>query len=224
MSRYLKWAAAVALIGGALVAGADIAVEHASAPYIYASAAAAPTTTVAMVLGASVYQNGTLSPILAARADKAAQLYLAGKVQKILVTGDNSLLSHNEVNPVGKYLENLGIPKSDIFLDHAGFDTYSSMYRAKEVFDVTNVTIVSQPFHLARAVYIARALGLNATGVEAAGNNEVYNSLREIPATLKALFDLYTHRVPEYLGTVYPISGDGSPTWADTTTSLTLHN
>ena len=236
MKHYLTWAAAAVLGASALMLALIMYVQQASAPYIFASVASAPKSTAALVLGASVYQDGTLSPILAARADKAAELYFAGKVQKILVTGDNSRLSHNEVNPVGKYLMNLGIPKADIFLDHAGFDTYSSMYRAKVVFDVSKVTIVSQPFHLARAVYLARSLGIDATGVDAAGEPEAYNSLREVPATIKALIDLAINRQPQYLGAQYNIEGEGSPTWADATstpaagtsteatTSLILHN
>lgn len=184
------------------------------APYIYSSAPQAPTTTVAMILGAAVMQSGELSPILRERADRGAELYMLGKVKKILVTGDNSALSHNEVNPVGNYLAARGIPKGDIFLDHAGFDTYSSMYRARDVFGVTDVIIVSQPFHLARAVLIARRLGLTAYGVGAGSGTElVYNTLREIPATLKAIFDLTFSRIPKYLGPQFPITGDGSETW-----------
>ena len=174
-----------------------------------------------MVLGASVYQNGTLSPILSARADRAIELYRLGKVKKILVTGDNGDLAHNEVNPVGNYLVARGIPKEDIFLDHAGFDTYSSMYRAREIFRIKEMLIVSQPFHLARAVYIARALGLTAYGVEAGGEPTPYNTLREVPATIKALADLYLKREPKYLGEQYPIEGRGNDTWADMPLSTT---
>lgn len=205
----------VALLGLALLVLPYAWLKEAEAPLMYAGAAEAPTSTAALVLGASVYQNGELSPVLKARADAAAALYQVGKVSKILVSGDNSHLSHNEVNPVGKYLLSLGIPKQDIFLDHAGFDTYSSMYRAKEVFGVRSLLIVSQPFHLPRARFIARALGIEAAGVEAEGNSSAYNTLREMPATLKAAFDVATRRVPQYLGEAYPIEGDGSPTWAD---------
>jgi len=189
-------------------------VEFKTSTYIYDSTDTVPTTEVALVLGASVTGEGDLSPILKERADEAIALYNAHKVKKILVTGDNATLSHNEVDPVGKYLVAQGIPKQDVFLDHAGFDTYSSMYRAKDVFNITNMTIVSQPFHLPRSLYIAHQLGITAYAVPA-GNGEllVYNYAREIPATLKAQYDLIFSRVPKYLGTVYPISGDGSDTW-----------
>lgn len=175
---------------------------------------ALPHTEVALVLGASVSSGGVLSAVLKERADEAIALYKAGKVDKMLVTGDNATLSHDEVDPVGKYMVSQGIPKAGIFLDHAGFDTYSSMYRARDVFIVHSMTIVSQPFHLPRAVFIARALGIDAYGAGASQNGLlIYNSLREIPASDKALFDLMFARVPKYLGEQYPITGDGSATW-----------
>src|SRR3989344_8529049 len=100
--------------------------------YITTTIDSVPQTEVALVLGASVYR-GRPSPILAERADTAIALYREGKVGKILVTGDNGALSYDEVTPVRKYLLDAGIAPQDIFLDHAGFDTYSSMYRAREV-------------------------------------------------------------------------------------------
>lgn len=219
MRRYLIWGLASLLVAAALISIPYLYLQKEMAPFTFASSDDAPTSTAAMVLGASVYQNGDLSPVLKARADTAAKLYEVHKVAKILVSGDNSKLSHNEVNPVGKYLESLGIPKEDIFLDHAGFDTYSSMYRAKEVFDVRFLTIVSQSFHLPRALFAARMLGIDAVGVEAPGESTLYNVMREMPATVKAMLDLLGKRVPEYLGEQYPITGDGSATWADATTT-----
>jgi len=191
-----------------------VSVPYQVEKYIYGSVESVPTTTVALVLGASVKQNGELSPVLRQRADRGIELYMAGKVLKILVTGDNSEVSHNEVNPVGKYMVARGVPKQDIFLDHAGFDTYSSMYRARDVFGVKSVTIVSQPFHLSRAVLIARWLGLDAYGAAAGSGEEfLYNTIREMPATLKAFFDLAFYRTPKYLGPQFPIEGDGTNTW-----------
>jgi SanA protein len=223
--RFWLTGLALVLLCAGVVIALLIFVETKASPYVYESAEAAPTSTVALVLGASVYQNGSLSPVLSARADRALELYRAGKVKKILVTGDNGDLSHNEVNPVGNYLLERGVPKGDIFLDHAGFDTYSSMYRARDVFEVHDMLVVSQPFHLARAIFIARELGMNARGVKAAGEATPYNSLREIPATLKALLDLGVSRAPKYLGSQYPVSGDGSATWADSTSTpqIPLH-
>lgn len=200
-------------------------VDITTAPYIYSADATPGKTTVALVPGASVSSNGTLSPVLKERADRAAQLYESGVVSKILVTGDNSTLQYDEVYPVGKYLLALGIPEQHIFLDYAGFDTYSSMYRARDVFGVRDVIIVSQRYHLPRAVYIARALGLDARGIDASqGEQYLAYSLREIPASLKAVFDVLTKRPPEYLGHQFPVSGDGSATWVGSAQMIYFHN
>lgn len=203
-----------------LVLAAFLYVGSDAKPYIYASVAEVPEAEVALVLGASVTSAGALSPVLKERAQTAVELYTAGKVSKILVTGDNSTLSHNEVNPVGNYLTAAGIPKSDIFLDHAGFDTYSSMYRARDVFGVRRVVVVSQAFHLPRAIYVARRLGIKAYGVDAGkGEGFLFNYVREVPASVKALLDLSFARVPKYLGEEFSITGDGSATWYDATST-----
>ncbi len=181
---------------------------------MYSSVAAVPEAQVALLLGASISADGTPSVVLKERADKAIDLYRAGKVKKILVSGDNGTQQYDEVYPVGKYLRAVGIPESDIFLDYAGFDTFSSMYRAKTVFDAPSIIVVSQRFHLPRALYIAHRLGLVAYGIDAGGNEHYLdNFLREIPASVKALFDVYDGRLPKYLGAQYPVSGDGSDTW-----------
>lgn len=180
---------------------------------IYTDVADVPNAEVAIVPGASVYA-GKPSPILAARADAAIELYMRGTVQKILVTGDNGALSHDEVTPVRKYLLDAGVRPEDIFLDHAGFDTYSSMYRAKAVFQASSAIIVTQDFHLPRALFIAQSLDISSYGFVAAGNDStVFDYVREIPASGKALLDLITHRYPKYLGQPYPLTGDGQATW-----------
>ncbi len=208
------FAVAILVLAASFYMGSD------TKPYIYASVADVPQAEAALVLGASVTSAGALSAVLKERAQTAVELYAAGKVGKILVTGDNSTLSHNEVNPVGNYLTAAGIPKDDIFLDHAGFDTYSSMYRARDVFGVRSMVIVSQAFHLPRAIYVARRLGLKAYGVDAGeGESFFFNYAREVPASVKAFLDLAFARVPKYLGEQYPITGDGSSTWYEATTT-----
>jgi SanA protein len=186
---------------------------------IYESATAVPVAPVALVLGASVASNGVLSPVMKERADAALLLYNTHKVSKILVSGDDGTPFYDEVYPVGKYLLGAGVPQSDIFLDYAGFDTYSSMYRAKAVFDVSSMIVVSQRFHLPRALFIAHSLGITATGFDASQPGELYlsNSLREIPAVIKALFDVAIARVPKYLGQTFPVTGSGSATWVGNT-------
>ena len=187
-------------------------VTHSS---IFYTSRALPPKQVALVLGASVRANGTLSTVLQERADKAIELYNIRAVSKILVSGDNSSVAHNEVYPVGKYLVSHGIPVSDIFLDYAGFDTYSSMYRAKNIFGVTSMIVATQRFHLPRALYIAHKFGIDAVGLDVSevGDNYFTNALREIPATVKAVFDLLIGRIPYYLGPTFFVTGDGTATW-----------
>jgi SanA protein len=181
--------------------------------YTYQDPSGAPQADAALVLGASVYE-GQPSPVLEARAQAAVDLYLMGKVKKILVTGDNGALSHDEVTPVRKFLLAAGVAPEDIFLDHAGFDTYSSMYRARAVFDAKSVVITTQAYHLPRALFIARSLGLDASGVVAANHGvSLFDYVREIPASWKAIIDLVVRRQPKYLGAPIPLSGDGQSTW-----------
>lgn len=178
--------------------------------YIYNSASDAPNAEVALIPGAAILPSGAPSSIFIDRVDTAIDLYKEGKVSKILVSGDNSTVSHNEVNPVRLYLLNKGISDQDIFLDHAGFDTYSSMYRARDIFGVTSILITTQSFHLPRAVFIARRLGIQAYGVRAdVGHILFRNYVREVFADEKAMFDLVFHTKPKYLGDTIPITGDG---------------
>ncbi|MDO8576180.1 MAG: ElyC/SanA/YdcF family protein [bacterium] len=211
--RYYRTTFVVILGLIALAMMVPIVIRIAVEPFIVPSIRDVPRTDAALVLGASVYR-GSPSPILAERADVAIALYKAGKVSKILVTGDNGALSYDEVTPVRKYLLDAGIASQDIFLDHAGFDTYSSMYRAREVFLARSLTIVTQDFHLPRALWIARHLGLEAYGIIAeGGEHSPYDYLREIPASIKALFNVLTDRQPKYLGPTLPLSGNGEETW-----------
>lgn len=213
LGTYLQLAFAAVLAVFVAIILVPITMRSSMESYMYSSIQDVPRTDVALVLGAAV-RRGQPTPVLEERAYRAIELYRAGKVGKILVTGDNSALTHDEVTPVRKYLIDAGIPAGDIFLDHAGFDTYSSMYRARDVFQADSVTIVTQDFHLPRAVYIARHLGLTAYGMKAR-NAGVYmkNYWREIPASVKALGELLINRKPKYLGEPIPITGDGSTTW-----------
>ncbi len=180
--------------------------------YVFSSVERAPHANAILVLGASV-ARGIPSPVLAERTDTAIALYQSGKAPKILVTGDSADISHDEVTPVRKYLTQAGIPSSDIFLDHAGFDTYSSMYRARDVYQSKSLLIVTQDFHMPRALWIARRLGIPAYGVVAGSGGSIYDYTREIPASTKALIDVIFERVPTHLEPIVPLSGDGAATW-----------
>lgn len=190
--------------------GSNIVIHASTKAYMYDDVSAVPNAAVALIPGAAVLRSGALSPIFIDRVDMAIQLYKAGKVSKILVSGDNSTESNNEVNPVRLYLISEGVPDEDIFLDHAGFDTYSTMYRARDIFGVTSVVVSTQSFHLPRAVFIARRLGMDAYGMNAdVGNILFRNSVREVLAQEKAVIDLLLNRKPKFLGEKIPIEGDG---------------
>jgi SanA protein len=200
-----------ALLVGAYALLVPIVMRAAVAPYTHDTVESVPRSDVALVLGASVVR-GAPSPVLAERADAAIALYRSGKVSKILVSGDSRVISHDEVTPVRKYLVAAGIRGEDIFLDHAGYDTYSSLYRARSVFLVGSLTIVTQDFHLPRALWIARRLGLNAQGVVAGGESSFSDNVRELLASQKALLDVFLDRQLQGLS-VIPLSGNGQGTW-----------
>ena len=178
--------------------------------YIYNEVEATPEAEAVLIPGAAIFPDGSLSPVFLDRVDMAIKLYEAKKVSKILVSGDNSTDSHNEVNPVRLYLIDKGIPENDIFLDHAGFDTYSSMYRARDIFGVTSMLISTQSFHLPRAIFTARQLRIEAFGVKAdVVHIRFRNYLREVLANEKAVLNLIFDRKPKFLGEEIPITADG---------------
>lgn len=169
-----------------------------------------------LVPGASVTSTGLLSPVYKQRADKAVEIYLMGKATVILVSGDNGEVSYNEVTPAVSYLtKEKGIPTSDVFSDYAGFDTYSSVYRAKEIFQVRSLIVVSQAEYLPRALYLAKAVGIEVQGVSAGDEISFRGWFRERLASVKAFFDAVTHHESKFLGDKIPISGDGRESRGD---------
>ncbi|HEX3033318.1 MAG TPA: ElyC/SanA/YdcF family protein [Bacillota bacterium] len=177
----------------------------------------APSAQTAIVLGAGVYPGGQVSPILKDRLDTGIQLYRTGKVKKMLLTGDHGQKQYDEVNAMRAYVLEQGIPPADVFLDHAGFDTLDSIYRAREIFAVRDAIVVTQEFHLARALYMTQELGLKASGVIADRQpyaNMEYIKAREFLARNKAFIQLnILHSGPKFLGPAIPIDGDGRQTW-----------
>jgi vancomycin permeability regulator SanA len=187
-----------------LQAGADLWVRHDAAGHTY-SEADVPAAPVALVLGAQVYDDGSPSPFLAARLEIARRLYADGKVKAILVSGDNRVYRYNEPGAMFRWLLARGVPSDRIVLDFAGFDTYDSCDRAKRIFGVRQLIVVTQSYHLDRAVTLCRELGVRATGV---GDDSVRiyrapwrNSVvRERGAVVKAVLDVLSHRDPVFLG------------------------
>lgn len=161
----------------------------------------APERDVAIVFGAEVLPDKTPSRFLRARLDLAYALFVAGKVKVILVSGDNGEVHYNEPDVMRNYLIGRGVPESKVVADYAGFDTYDTCVRAVRIFGVTKATLVTQSYHLPRALATCRTIGLDAIGV---GDDSVKDStatwrdgaLREIPAGIKMAYDLISRRQP----------------------------
>jgi SanA protein len=193
------------------VAIPNVIVIRAAADYIVKNPEQAPQAQAAIVLGAGVDQNGVPSLMLADRLDIGIKLYKLGKVKKLLLSGDPV-----QVKVMLEYALARGIPDSDIFTDSAGLNTYYSMYRAANVYQVKSALVVTQGFHVARAVYTARKLGLQAVGVLSdiqPYGIEIGWKVRDWLARVKAVIQLdITHPQPSGLLPVVPIDGDGRRT------------
>ena len=166
-----------------------------------------------IVLGCRVWSDNTPSAMLSDRLKRGVELYKAGAAPKLLMSGDHGREDYDEVNVMRKYAEEEGVDSKDIFTDHAGFSTYETMYRAKEVFKAKKVIIVTQSYHLYRAVYDAEKLGLEAVGVASYerdyDSKQPYRDVREIAARCKDFIYCIFKPKPTYLGEVIPINGDG---------------
>ncbi len=181
--------------------------------YIYSDTRAVPSCYTAIVPGALVSNTGYPSNFLQDRLDAAIELYKQKKIKRFLLSGDHGTPNYDEVNGMRKYLLSKNVETKDIFLDHAGFDTYNSMIRAKEIFQVTDAIIVTQDFHLPRAIYIAKSKGLNAFGIKA--DKQDYPGInrlrfREKLAMVKAFIEISINKKPRFLGEKIPITGNSA--------------
>ena len=204
-----------AIMGIVIFLAIQLFIVQSAKKYIIHDSSAAPVSDAVIVLGAMIYRSGAPSPILRDRLDYGYELYIQGKAKKILVSGDHGQSNYDEVNVMKNYLLGLGVPSEDIFMDHAGFNTYDSMYRAKSIFCVGSLLISTQEFHMSRAVYIARQLGIDAYGYPCEDKpiySMGYLNRREALARLKAFWDTLIKRAPQYLGDTMPIEGDGRMT------------
>ena len=173
-------------------------------------ASGAPSRPIAIVFGAGLWRDGSPTPVLRDRVATAVDLYFQGKVDKVLMSGDNSFEYYNEPGAMKEYARKLGMPEEAIVLDFAGKRTYDTCYRAREVFGVSEAILVTQSFHLPRAVYTCNKLGVDAIGV--AADRRIYRrrsnffwSTRELPATLVALWETNVTKPVPVLGTPEPI-------------------
>ncbi len=164
-----------------------------------------------IVPGAAVYQNSIPSPMLQDRLEVAFEIYQKKIVPKILVSGDHGKAYYDEVSVMRAYLIEKGVPPEDIFMDYAGFDTYQTLYRARDIFQVKKAVIATQDFHLYRALYIGEKLSIELDGVDSAirdYHNSAWNRAREYLARVKAFLECEIFKPePEFLGDVIPISG-----------------
>ncbi|WP_437292318.1 SanA/YdcF family protein [Sorangium sp. So ce406] len=197
------------LVVGAALCGARLWVGRSAS--IYRALDAVPRGEVAIVPGALVWPNGTPSPALEDRLAAALDLYRAGKVRRILVSGDHGRVGYDEPNAMRAWLVRRGVPSGDVFMDHAGLRTLDTMQRAARVFGVRDAVVCTQEFHLPRALYLARAAGFPAVGY--AADRRVYanadlDARRELLATALTLLDTWIGRAPRFLGPPVPIQGD----------------
>ena len=205
------------LLGCLAAWGIALAVRSAAKDNILTAQEAAQLTDVdcILVLGCGVRDDGTPSHMLEDRLRRSMELYELGASQKLLMTGDHGQTDYDEVNTMKAFAVDGGAAAEDVFMDHAGFSTYESIYRAKEIFQAEKIIIVSQEYHLYRAIYIARQLGLEAYGVSADYRNYSGQAMRDVREVLARVKDFGTcifKPKPTYLGEAIPIWGDGNLT------------
>ena len=192
------------MVAGPTIFGCEWWMRARSEGHIY-SAQDVPAAPVALVLGTQVYEGGEPSAFLVGRLEIAQRLYATGKVRALLVSGDHMNWDYDEPGTMRAWLVEHGVPANRVVLDHAGFDTYDSCARARRIFGVTRAIVVTQSYHLPRAVALCRHFGVDATGV---GDETVkrfrlpwlISATREHGASVKAVLEVVTGRDPVHLG------------------------
>ena len=208
--RVLRALLLLVLVAAAAVLGGSVYVVWSARAEILSQEEAPPANLdCILVLGCGVHADGTPTPMLRSRMTRAVELYQAGWADKLLLSGDNSRADYNEVATMKTLALEGGVPEEDIVLDHAGFSTYDSLYRAQDVFLVKRLVIVTQEYHLSRALYLADALGLEAWGVPPAPRNDagqIMRDAREILARDKAILWAILQPEPKFLGDPIPLA------------------
>lgn len=214
MLRRLAFTAAGFVVAGVVIVGAANAIVILGGGDAGHDPAKAPHAQVALVLGAGLDPDGSPSGMLSDRLAAAAALYRDGRVERILVSGDHGRPDYDEVNAMRRDLVRRGVPDDVIFTDHAGFDTWSSMVRARKVFEVHSAIVVTNGFHMSRALWLGKQAGLEVHGL--AADRSSYGAFgrlaraREVLARVKAVEDVVTGADPKFLGPPVPVSGDAS--------------
>ena len=207
----------IGVLGGLAVLGINGIVKGSTKKQILTAEEAAKLTDVdcILVLGCGVRSDGSPSDMLHDRLRMSVELYELGAAPKLLMTGDHGRENYDEVDVMKSFAVDAGIASEDVFMDHAGFSTYESMYRAKEIFQAKKIIIVTQQYHLYRAIYIAEQLGMEAYGVAADYLGYYCQTKRDIREMLARVKDFGTSMFkpkPTYLGEAIPIWGDGNLT------------
>ena len=172
-----------------------------------------PSERIAIIFGAGLRRDGTPTAVLRDRVETGARLYFSGKVEKLLMSGDNQTVEYNEPEAMRQYAVSLGVPDEAIVLDYAGRRTYDTCYRAKAIFGVESALLVTQKFHLPRALFLCNALGVKAYGVEA--NNNYYLKRSLLIWNLREQFATFTAFMDVYFGKPVPVLGQAEPIFVD---------
>lgn len=216
--KIISAALVICIIGAAAVMGVNAYICSAAKDRIFSAenfSAKHFSADCILVLGAGVRDDGSPSHMLADRISTAVSLYNAGVSDKLLMSGDHGRKDYDEVNCMKDNAMSAGVPSEDIFMDHAGFSTYDSLYRAKAVFGAERVIIVTQEYHLYRALYIAKSLGIEAVGVSAdirSYGGQQIRDIRELLARTKDYMFTLIKPKPKYLGESIDLSGSGDVT------------
>ena len=205
------------ILGGLAVLGINAFVKDSTKEQILTPQQAAALTDVdcILVLGCLVKSDGVPSDMLHDRLQRGVELYDLGAAPKILMTGDHGRDGYDEVDAMKRFAVEAGVPSENVFMDHAGFSTYESMYRARDIFKAKKILIVTQEYHLYRAIYIAESLGLEAYGVAAdyrSYSGQLSRDVREMLARVKDFGTSLFQPKPTFLGEAIPIWGDGNLT------------
>lgn len=217
LRKPMKWAIYLAVAGCCLVVGINLYMQGTVKKRIVTPEQAAELDKVdcILVLGCGVRDDGSPSGMLNDRLLQGIALYNAGVSDRLLMSGDHGRVDYDEVNLMKQFAIDHGVPSEDIFMDHAGFSTYESMYRARDIFQVNKIIIVTQRYHMYRALYVAQAMGMEAYGVESDPRQyggQKMRDLRELLARPKDLIYTIVMPKPTYLGDAIPVSGDGNVT------------
>ena len=217
VKRIFLYVICLGLLGVGIVFGISTFVKMSVSNRVFMpeEAAAIEQVDCIIVLGCQVKSDGNPSDMLRDRLQRSVELYQLGAAPKLLMSGDHGQVEYNEVDTMKQYAVDAGVPAEDVFKDHAGFSTYESIYRAKEIFQADKIIIVTQGYHLYRALYIAKQLGVEAYGVHCdyrTYSGQVMRDAREVLARCKDFVISIYKPKPTYLGEIIPITGNGNIT------------